>query len=112
MARIARVVVPDIPHHITQRGNRRMETFFSESDYREYLYLMAEWCNRCKVQIWSYCLMPNHTHLIAVPESEEGLVRAIGEHIAGIPAILISRKAGRDISGRVDSLLFQWTNNI
>ena len=79
MARIARVVVPDIPHHITQRGNRRMETFFSESDYREYLYLMAEWCNRCKVQIWSYCLMPNHTHLIAVPESEEGLGRAIGE---------------------------------
>jgi putative transposase len=79
MARIARVVVPDIPHHVTQRGNRRMETFFSESDYREYLYLMAEWCNRCKVQIWSYCLMPNHAHLIAVPESEEGLGRAIGE---------------------------------
>lgn len=79
MARIARVVVPNIPHHITQRGNRRLETFFSESDYREYLYLMAEWCNRCKVQIWSYCLMPNHVHLIAVPESEEGLCRAIGE---------------------------------
>lgn len=79
MARIARVVIPGIPHHITQRGNRRLETFFSESDYREYLYLMAEWCNRCKVQIWAYCLMPNHVHLIAVPESEDGLHRAIGE---------------------------------
>jgi len=56
-----------------------METFFSDADYREYLYLMAEWCNRCKVQIWSYCLMPNHVHLIAVPESEDGLRRAIGE---------------------------------
>lgn len=79
MARMARVVIPGIPHHITQRGNRRLETFFAESDYREYLYLMAEWCNRCKVQIRSYCLMPNHVHLIAVPESEDGLHRAIGE---------------------------------
>jgi putative transposase len=56
-----------------------METFFADSDYHEYLYLMAEWCNRCKVQIWSYCLMPNHVHLIAVPDSEDGLRRAIGE---------------------------------
>ena len=79
MARIARVVVPGIPHHITQRGNRRQETFFSEADYREYLYLMAEWCNRCEVQIWAYCLMPNHIHLIATPDSEDGLRRAIGE---------------------------------
>lgn len=79
MARIARVVVPGIPHHIIQRGNRRMDTFFSEADFREYLYLMAEWCNRRKVQIWGYCLMTNHVHLIAVPESEDGLRRAIGE---------------------------------
>lgn len=79
MARIARVVVPHIPHHITQRGNRRMDTFFSEADFREYLCLMAEWCNRCKVQVWSYCLMSNHVHLIVVPETEDGLRRAIGE---------------------------------
>lgn len=40
---------------------------------------MSEWCNRCGVQIWAYCLMPNHVHLIAVPESEDGLRRGIGE---------------------------------
>ena len=79
MARMARVVVPGIPHHITQRGNRRMETFFNDNDYREYLYLMAQWCNRCKVQIWSYCLMPNHVHLIAVPDSDDSLHKSIGE---------------------------------
>jgi len=79
MARMARVVVPGIPHHIIQRGNRRMETFFSDADYREYMYLMAEWCNRCKVEVWSYCLMPNHIHIIAIPETEDGLRRAIGE---------------------------------
>lgn len=79
MARIARVVVPGIPHHITQRGNRRMETFFTDADYLEYLYQMAQWCNRCTVEVWSYCLMPNHIHIIAVPETEDGLRRAIGE---------------------------------
>lgn len=79
MARIARVVVPGIPHHITQRGNRRLETFFTEADYREYLYLMSEWCSRSGVQVWSYCLMPNHVHLIATPESADGLRRGIGE---------------------------------
>lgn len=79
MARIARVVVPGIPHHIIQRGNRRLETFFCDADYKEYLYLMADWCNRCKVEIWSYCLMPNHVHLVSVSSSEDGLRKAIGE---------------------------------
>jgi putative transposase len=79
MARIARVIVPDIPHHITQRGNRRQTTFFEDSDYREYVDLLSEWCATCRVEIWTYCLMPNHVHLIAVPSSEDGLRRALGE---------------------------------
>ena len=79
MARLARIVAPGLPHHITQRGNRRQETFFSDNDYRTYLELMAEWCRKCDVDVWAYCLMPNHIHLIAVPETEEGLRRAIGE---------------------------------
>jgi putative transposase len=79
MARLARAVIPGIPHHITQRGNRRQETFFSEDDYRSYLELRAEWCYRSGVEVWAYCLMPNHTHLIAVPESDHGLRQAIGE---------------------------------
>ncbi len=79
MARLARVVVPGYPHHITQRGNRRQQTFFSDEDYEEYISLMADWCSRLGVRIWFYCLMPNHVHLIAAPESEDGLRRAIGE---------------------------------
>ena len=79
MARIARIVVPRYPHHITQRGNRRQKTFFCDEDYRRYIDLMAEWCNRCGVAVWAYCLMPNHTHLIAVPQTEEGLRKAVGE---------------------------------
>ena len=79
MARLARVVVPGVPHHVTQRGNRRQATFFSEADYQAYLELMAEWCGRCGVTVWAYCLMPNHVHLIVEPDSEEGLRRGIGE---------------------------------
>src|SRR3990170_2065187 len=79
MARIARVVAPGFPHHITQRGNRRQETFFCEDDYRSYVHLMSEWCHRCKVEVLAYCLMPNHIHMIAVPELEDGLRLAIGE---------------------------------
>jgi len=73
------VVVPGYPHHITQRGNRRQQTFFCDDDYQEYISLMREWCSRLGVSIWFYCLMPNHVHLIAVPESQDGLRRAIGE---------------------------------
>jgi len=79
MARLARVVVPGYPHHITQRGNRRLQTFFCDEDYEAYLALIAEWCSRLGVEIWFYCLMPNHVHLIAIPESQDSLRRAIGE---------------------------------
>ena len=79
MARLARVVVPGNPHHVTQRGNRRQTTFFCDDDYRAYRDLMAEWCRRCDVRVWAYCLMPNHVHLIAVPGSPEALRQAVGE---------------------------------
>jgi putative transposase len=64
---------------LTQRGNRRQRTFFCDEDYLAYIELMAEWCLKCQVEIWAWCLMPNHVHLIAVPESETGLARAVGE---------------------------------
>ncbi len=79
MPRIARVVAPGMPHHITQRGNRRLQTFFSDQDYCAYIDLMKEWCDTYGVEIWSYCLMPNHVHLIAVPSTKESLKAAIGE---------------------------------
>ena len=79
MARLARLVVPGLPHHITQRGNRRQQTFFGDEDYAAYVELMADWCKERGVEVWAYCLMPNHVHLIAVPGSEDGLRRAVGE---------------------------------
>ena len=76
MPRLARVVIPGLPHHVTQRGNRRQQTFFIDDDYTAYRELMAEWCLERGVAVWAYCLMPNHIHLIAVPQSEDALAGA------------------------------------
>ena len=79
MARMARVVVPEYPHHVTQRGVRSMNVFFSDEDRLEYLRLMKEQCDRFGLHVLSYCLMDNHVHFVVVPEREESLARAIGE---------------------------------
>ncbi len=79
MARLARVVVPGLPHHVIQRGNRRLETFFSEADYQAYRELVAEACREAGTEAWAYCLMPNHVHLILVPSHADGLRAALGE---------------------------------
>jgi putative transposase len=79
MARLARIVVPGIPHHVTQRGNSGQKTFFSDADYNVYTDLLAEHCAAAKVAVWAYCLMPNHVHLILVPSDEDGLRAALGE---------------------------------
>jgi len=73
MARIARVVVPHYPHHVTQRGSRRQQTFYTDDDYRSYIQTLAQFVRKYGVEIWAYCLMPNHVHLVAVPESQQAL---------------------------------------
>lgn len=73
MPRIARLVVPGYPHHVTQRGNRRQKTFFNSQDYLAYLELVARAKEKARCEIWAYCLMPNHVHFVIVPEHEGSL---------------------------------------
>ena len=73
MARLARVVIPDLPHHVTQRGNRRERVFFEDADYRAYLALISAAAKRAGTSIWGYCLMPNHVHFIMAPTKPDGL---------------------------------------
>lgn len=77
MARLARVVIPGHPHHVTQRGNGRARTFFDDGDYALYRDLLAENCRAAEVAVWAWCLMPNHVHLILVPSDPDGLRRAL-----------------------------------
>ena len=79
MARLPRVVIPGIPHHVTQLGNGRGLTFFEDDDYELYLDLLAAAAQRARTEVWCYCLMPNHVHVVLVPGDEDGLRRTFGE---------------------------------
>ncbi len=79
MARIARVVVPELPHHIVQRGNRRQVVFFNNDDRRAYLDYLRIYAKPAGISFWGYCLMDNHVHIIAVPDKEESLALGFSE---------------------------------
>ncbi len=78
MPKFARLVVPGYPHHVTQRGIRKQRTFFDDSDCWAYINLVESLKADAGVRIWSYCLMPNHVHVIAVPSDSQGLARLFG----------------------------------
>ena len=73
MPRLARTVFANVPHHITQRGNRREDIFFTDEDREIYLAWLTDYCQEHNVDILAYCLMTNHIHLVAVPTTKEGL---------------------------------------
>jgi len=77
MPRIARLVVPGVPHHITQRGNDRTDVFFDD-DRLIYLNILQTQSRKFGLSVAGYCLMTNHIHLIAVPEAEASLAGAVG----------------------------------
>jgi putative transposase len=74
-----RMVVASLPHHVTQRGNRREAIFFEDGDHDIYRDLLAEQTRKAGVEVWAYCLMPNHVHLILTPTRADGLGLAVGE---------------------------------
>lgn len=79
MPRVARIVAPGLPHHVTQRGCRKQQTFFCDGDYRAYLRLLKDRLARSDVKLWAYCLMPNHVHAVVVPADQGGLAVAFGQ---------------------------------
>jgi putative transposase len=98
MARIARVVVPDLPHHVTQGGNRREPVFFEADDYRLYRRLVAAAARRAGIAVWAYCLMPDHVHLIVTPAGADGLQATFAE-------------ARRRYTGAINAR-FRWTGHL
>lgn len=62
--------MPGYPHHVTQRGVRRQQTFFDDTDYSTYLRLAARLLADWPVEFWAYCLMPNHVHAVVVPKTD------------------------------------------
>ena len=77
MPRVSRVVLAGVPFHVTQRGNRRGQVFFSDQNRAIYLEWLREYAERCSVETLAYCLMPNHVHLVLVPSTSQGLHRML-----------------------------------
>ncbi len=79
MTRLARIVLPGIAHHVTQRGNRKLPVFFSDADRQLYLSLLQGGCARAGTRCLAWCLMDNHVHLVLVPQEPDGLRAALAE---------------------------------
>lgn len=73
MPRIARLVLPNYPHHVTQRGNYQQEVFKTKADYEFYIGLLKKYAEEYSLSIFSFCLMPNHVHFICVPIDKDSL---------------------------------------
>jgi putative transposase len=95
MPRIARIVVPDYPHHIIQKGNRGQRVFFSDLDKDIYIKLLHKYSKKAGIAYWAYCLMDNHVHLVAVPKTEDSLRRGIGEAHRNYTNLINSRENWR-----------------
>jgi putative transposase len=82
MSRRPRVTIPEYPHHVTNRGNRRADIFLDDIDRHVYIKKLITRCIEESVRIWAWCLMINHIHLIAVPKHQHSLSQAL-KHIHG-----------------------------
>jgi putative transposase len=79
MARFARIVVPGLPHHAVHRARPEITLFRDPADFARYQELLRQNCTRYGVEIKAFCLMPDHVHAVLLPQTAEGLSRAIGE---------------------------------
>ena len=101
MARHARLVIPGIPHHVTQRGNQRRQMFFDDADYRGYLALLRDLAGLYGVRVRGYCLMPNHAHLVPVPGMAASLAMLIGR---------VNQRYSQQLNYREGSSGHRWQN--
>jgi hypothetical protein len=104
VARIARVIVPDLPHHVTQRGNRREPVFFEADDYRLYRQLVAAAARGAGTVVWAYCPMlppAYHAHLARRRRTRTGCGRPLPKRTGATPGPSMLGSGGRAIGSRV-----------
>ena len=82
MPRTARIVIPDVPYHVTQRGNRRQDVFFSIVDRKRYLEWLVKYSRHHRFDILAYCLMTNHVHIVGIPRYATSMARLL--HIVNL----------------------------
>jgi len=101
MPRKARVLLPNCPHHIVQRGHNRQVVFLADEDYQFYLDNLAEWKERLGIKLYAWCLMTNHIHLVLVPGEDAGTVSLLMKRLAGRQAVFVNKHLARGLSARL-----------
>jgi putative transposase len=95
MPRMARVVIPNMPHHVVQRGHNRRAVFIEPSDYLYYLDTLSKWKEKLGVKVYSWCLMTNHVHLILDPGDDCLSIGLLMKRLAGRQTRYVNKKENR-----------------
>jgi REP-associated tyrosine transposase len=95
MPRSPRLILPNYPHHIIQRGHNRQTVFAGEDDYRYYLDNLAEWKERLECKVYAFCLMTNHVHLVVEPGEDSESLGRLMKRVAGRQTRFVNRLEGR-----------------
>ncbi|MBS1839943.1 MAG: transposase [Acidobacteria bacterium] len=77
MARLARIAVVNVAHHVTQRGNGRQFILANDDERTVYLNLLRKYVEIYELPLLGYCLMSNHVHLVGVPRKSDSLAQAL-----------------------------------
>ena len=95
MPRKARVLVPNCPHHIVQRGHNKKAIFLSDDDFQYYLNNLKEWKRELDIKIYAWCLMTNHIHIIAEPQDDVMALSVLMKRVNGRHSAYVNRLEGR-----------------
>ena len=95
MPRKARVILPNMPHHIVQRGHNRQVVFVEDQDYLYYLDNLSEWKAKLECKIYAFCLMTNHVHLVVDPGNDPNSLSLLMKRVAGRQTRLVNKLESR-----------------
>ena len=95
MPRKARVLIPNCPHHIVQRGHNRKAVFVTPQDYRYYLKNLKEWKGELGIKFYAWCLMTNHIHIIVEPGNDPMTISLLMKRVNGRQTAMVNKLEGR-----------------
>ncbi|MBK1723901.1 transposase [Thiocystis violacea] len=95
MPRVGRVVLPNYPHHVVQRGHNRQVVFAEDADYRYYLETLEAFKTIYDIKVYGFCLMTNHVHLILQPGEAIADLGQLMKRLAGRQTRFVNRQESR-----------------